>query len=389
MWKGGKRKLRTKSTSRFAVSRVNLARNGLGVCPAHQKTDTPSFKPGVPVFEYAELIPNVSEALRLAGRAPMTKTYGHRGGRDRAPALRPSAFGCSHCATTSFLPSPSLSRRRASLRSVGDPCAAPSLDFPLFPDRPRHPARQRPPARTTDNSTATTRRRRPSAHPFKLEALGETSLTVFGWLWARGTSVGWHETGKSLFSMLDFLPPFLPPLAAIQCDSWPYTPPTHCIDRYTAPLRLPRSRAPRPYQRERERAAPHGMPPPPPRNISNTAEDVYLMSESPLEKFLVMDLTGRTQHGLPVPGRPPDAFRPPPAPIPTLPDYDLTSEPSTEAPVRYSHHAGPRYIWYVSILLYFRFCFVLYISFCISAPTRIRRGVLVLPEIYIYCFKGP
>ena len=156
MWKGGKRKVRTERTCGFAVSRANLARNGLGACPAHQKTGIPGFRPGVPVFRYAEFIPKVSEALRATGEPVCYDFMFAEVAETRAPALRPSVVGRSQRAATSFLPSPSLSRRRASLRSVGDPCAAPSPPFSPPSDRPRHPARQRPPARTTHNNTATT-----------------------------------------------------------------------------------------------------------------------------------------------------------------------------------------------------------------------------------------
>lgn len=139
MWKGGKRKLRTKSRLRFAVSHANPTRNGLGVCPAHLKTNTPGFRPGVPVFRYAESIPNVSEALWRAERAPMTKTYVRRGGRDRAPALRLSAVGCSQCATTSFLLFPSLPHRRTSLRPMGDPCPSHLPPYPTLSGPFRRP----------------------------------------------------------------------------------------------------------------------------------------------------------------------------------------------------------------------------------------------------------
>ena len=172
--------MRTRSTLRFAVSRANPARNGLGVCPAHLKTNTPGFRPGVPVFRYAESIPNVSEALRRAGRARMTKTYVRRGGRDRAPALRPSAVGRSRRATTSFFLSPSLPHRRASLRLVGDPCSSHILPSPTLFGTSRRSSQMPSPARTTDSKTATTRRGRPPARPFKLDALGACLFALLG-----------------------------------------------------------------------------------------------------------------------------------------------------------------------------------------------------------------
>ena len=194
MWKGGERKVRTESTYGFAVSRANPARNDLGVCPAHLKTNTPGFRPGVPVFRYAESIPNVSEALRRAGRARMTKTYVRRGGRDRAPALRPSAVGRSRRATTSFLLSPSLPHRRASLRPVGDHFPSHIPPSPTLPAPSRRSPQVPSPARTTDVTTASTGHRRPPAHPFKLDALGARLFSLLGWVWARGWAV--EDCGK-------------------------------------------------------------------------------------------------------------------------------------------------------------------------------------------------
>lgn len=197
MWRGGKRKLHTKSTLRFAVSRANPARNGLGVCPAHLNTNTPGFKPGVPVFRYAESIPKHSEALHCAGRAPIAKTYVRRGRRDRAPALRPSAVGRSRRAATAFLTPPSLPRRRASLRPVGDTSVPLQASFPTLPDCPRRRTRQPSPARTTGSGATMTQRGTPPACPFKLDGLGDTSKAMLGWFRGHMTGVESREAGES------------------------------------------------------------------------------------------------------------------------------------------------------------------------------------------------
>ena len=194
MWRGGKQKLRTKSTLRFAVSRANPARNRLGVCPAHLKTNIPGFRPGIPVFRYTESIPNVSEALQHAGRAPMTKTYVRRGRRKRAPALRPSAVRRSRRAATSFLLSPSLPHRRASLRPMEDPYTSHPPPLPTLSGPSRWPSQVPSPARTTDSKTATTRRGRPPARPFKLDSLRGVSIRCLGRLWACGWGVEDHKT---------------------------------------------------------------------------------------------------------------------------------------------------------------------------------------------------
>ena len=181
--------------------RADPAGNSLGGCPAHQKTGIPGFRPGIPVFRYAEFIPQLSGALRARGEPICCDFIFAEVAETWAPALWQSAFGRSHCATTSFLTFPPLPHRRASLRLVGDPCAMPSLQFSPLSGRPRQPARQPLPARTTDNNTATTQHRRPPARPFKLDALGDTYLMMVGWLWARGTGVGRGEIGKSSFSI--------------------------------------------------------------------------------------------------------------------------------------------------------------------------------------------
>lgn len=212
MWKGGKRKVRTERTYGFAVSRANPARNVLGVCPAHQKTNIPGFRPRVPVFRYAESIPNVSGALRATGEPVCCVFMFAEVAETRAPALRPSAFGCSRCATTSFFASSSLPRRRATLRRRQNPYRTYSPPFPPVTDLPRRPAHLSSRARTTASGTTTTRPRVSPARPFKLGGLENTSNSIFGGVEAVQEGCRVTQSGKSPLSFcFNILPLPRPP----------------------------------------------------------------------------------------------------------------------------------------------------------------------------------
>ena len=169
--------------------RADPAGNSLGGCPAHQKTGIPGFRPGIPVFRYAKLIPQLSGALRARGEPICCDFIFAEVAEMWAPALWRSAFGYSHCATTSFLAFPPLPHRRASLRPVGDPSAPPQTTSPTLPDRPCRQIRQPSPARTTGSTATTTQRRTPPACPFKLDGLGNTFTAMLGWFRARRTGV--------------------------------------------------------------------------------------------------------------------------------------------------------------------------------------------------------
>lgn len=125
--------------------------------------------------------------------------------------------------------SPSPSRKSAA--GGGSLCHAVTVFSALSqpPTTPRTATIARANDGQQDGDDAT---REAPARPFKLDALGDSSLTTTGWLWARGTGVRRDEIGKSLLSyVLTSLRFSFSPWQLASATTGPtYTPPIAKID---------------------------------------------------------------------------------------------------------------------------------------------------------------
>lgn len=197
---------------------------------------------------------------------------------------------------------------------------------------------------------------------------------------------------SSYFLCFEILPPFLLPLAA-RVARQRDPPVLYTIQTLCRPTFYP----PRPPCLRATRTAPL------PTRMRRAARNASRAALEPLEYHRRhLPNTHEPRQWVPGPefcragaGRPTCTWSPVqrfpsiPAPNPTLPDYDLTSEPSTEAQCDILTMPGPMERCMFLFHYIPTFISLFYILFRISAPTRVRRGVHVLLEIYIYYSRGP
>lgn len=122
------------------------------------------------------------------------------------------------------------------------------------------------------------------------------------------------------------------------------------------------------------------MPPALPRNSQNTTQDVYPISMSSINEFSAADFAGRAQDCLPAPSRLAQHFLTIPAPIVTLYGHELLPKHFNAAKYNILATRGP--VERGMFLFEFISAFIsFFLLFCISTPTRVRRGTHVVLAI--------